>query len=234
MITSVHNEKIKDLVKLGTAKGRKEANRFIVEGPHLVEEAKKCGVLMETYTTKEEIDGTLISEAVMKKICNTVTPTSVIGVCKMFDNSLQEGHILALDALQDPGNVGSLMRSAVSFGFNTILLGDGCVDIYNDKVIRSSQGAFFKLSFIKQNIVDFLSLLEGYTIYSTNVIKGKSVSSVPKTKKMMLILGNEGKGISEEINNLNFDNLYIPLKNMESLNVSVAGGILMYELTREE
>ena len=232
MITSVNNEKIKELAKLNTAKGRKEAQMFIVEGPHLVLEAKECGVLLETYTTSEEYEGNLVSEAVMKKLCNTMTPTSVIGICKMFEHEKVCGHILALDGVQDPGNMGSLMRSAVSFGFDTILLGDGCVDIYNDKVIRSSQGAFFKLTFIKTNLVEYLTALEDYKIYSTNVKNGKSVLDVEKTEKMVLILGNEGQGVSEEINNLNFDNLYIPLKNMESLNVSVAGGILMYELTK--
>ncbi len=234
MITSVNNDEVKEVAKLFTSKGRKEKNMFVVEGPHLVLEAKKCGVLLKTYTTTDKYEGTLVSEGVMKKMCNTITPTTVIGVCKMFENKRSEGHILALDRVQDPGNMGSLMRSAVSFGFNTIILNEGCVDIYNDKVIRSSQGAIFRLSFIKANIVEYLSHLQDYQVFSTNVNLGNDVTKVEKGPKMVLILGNEGQGVSEEINKMNYQNLYIPIKKMESLNVSVAGGILMYELTRSK
>lgn len=233
MITSVQNDKIKELVKLHTTKGRKEAMQFLVEGPHLVEEARACGVLREVYTTDDSIEGILVSDNVMRKICHTVTPVYILGVCDMFKETGIKGNVLALDRVQDPGNMGSLMRSAISFGFETIVIGEGCVDIYNDKVIRSSQGAIFKLNFLNKNLFEYLPTLQKYKIYGTNVKKGKSVLDIEMNKNIVLILGNEGSGVSAEIDSLGFDNLYIPLKNMESLNVSVAGGILMYELSKK-
>ena len=140
--------------------------------------------------------------------------------------------VLALDKVQDPGNMGALMRSACAFGFKTIVLGEGCVDIYNDKVIRSSQGAIFKLNFINTNLVNFLKDKENeYVIYGTNVINGIPLSSIKKEEKMIFVLGNEGNGISKEVAQIIKNNIYIPMQDTESLNVSVAGGIIMYHLS---
>lgn len=234
MITSLTNKKVKELCLLKTSKGRKEKNLFIVEGRHLVEEAKEAGVLVETYTTDEVLDGEIVSIDVMKKLCNTDTVVNQIGVCKKIVKEELSNNILVLDKIQDPGNLGALMRSAKAFSFDTIFLSDGCVDLYNDKVIRASQGAIFKLNTIDGNIIDFIKKLEmlKYDIYSTNVINGIDVKDCKKTSKMALILGNEGNGISKEVRDLNLKNLYIKMSGMESLNVAVAGSILMYELNK--
>ena len=232
MITSLTNQIVKDLVKLNTSKGRKEAGLFIVEGKHLVLEAKKAGVLVKAYTTKDDLEGEKVSEAVMKKICSTNTVVNQIGVCRFIDKRDISNKILILDGVQDPGNLGALMRSAKAFNFDTIFLGLGTVDPYNDKVIRSSQGAIFKLNILDGNAVDFIKSLEGYDIYSTNVENGISVDDVEKSAKVALILGNEGNGVSDEVNSLGLKNLYIKMSNTESLNVSVAGSILMYELNK--
>ncbi len=229
-ITSFDNPKIKYLVKLNKASFRKEEKKFIVEGPHLVKEARLKGVLLEAYSIEEKEDYIEIPEAIMKKICNTDTVVSEIGLCKMVEASELSNRLLVLDGVQDPGNMGALMRSAKAFGFNTIVLGDGSVDIYNDKVIRSSQGAIFKLNFIHKNLLDFIPTLKDYDVYGTNVVNGISLDKVLKNKKMAIILGNEGKGISPSLNAILKQNIYIPMDNTESLNVSVAGGIIMYEL----
>jgi TrmH family RNA methyltransferase len=126
--------------------------------------------------------------------------------------------------------MGALMRSAKAFGFETIVLGEGCVDIYNDKVIRSSQGAIFKLNFINANLVEFIKGLKDYSIYGTNVINGVELDSLEKTTKLGIVLGNEGKGISKDVFDVIEKNIYIPMKDTESLNVSVAGSIIMYSL----
>ena len=125
------------------------------------------------------------------------------------------------------------MRISKAFGFDTIVLGDGSVDIYNDKVIRSSQGAIFKLNFIKANLLDFIPTLKDYDIYGTNVINGIDLKDVKTNDKMAIVLGNEGNGISKEVNSLLNKNIYIPIYDTESLNVSVAGGIIMYTLTNK-
>ncbi len=234
MITSLTNKKIKDVCLLKTSKGRREKNLFIVEGKHLVSEAKEAGVLEETYTIDENLEGELVSLEVMKKLCNTDTVVNQIGVCKKINKKELSNNILILDKIQDPGNLGALMRSAKAFSFDTIFLSEGCVDLYNDKAIRSSQGAIFKLNTIEGNIIDFISKLKelGYEVYSTNVVNGTSVSDVNAGTKKALILGNEGNGVSKEVNDLNLKNLYIKMSGMESLNVAVAGSILMYELNK--
>jgi TrmH family RNA methyltransferase len=230
MISSVDNAKIKELAKLNQSKYRKEKQMFIVEGAHLVKEAKTLGLLIEAFSINE-LDGfTQVSESVMKKLCNTNTVVDQVGVCKMIGNKTLSNRLLLLDRVSDPGNMGALMRSAKAFGFDTIILGDGCVDIYNDKVIRSSQGAIFKLNFINSNIKEFIINNKEYKIYGTNVVNGIDVSNVEIKEKMGIVLGNEGQGISQEVFDVLEKNIYIPMKNTESLNVSVAGSIIMYML----
>lgn len=232
MITSLQNKTVKDLVSLRTSKVRKEMKMFIVEGEHLVREAKNEGYLLKCFTTSENLEGELVSLDVMKKICQTNTPVSQIGVCKLLDKHTLTNKVLVLDDIQDPGNLGTLMRSAKAFSFDTIFVSNNTCDIYNDKVIRSSQGSIFKLNFIFGDKIEFLkNLSRTHKIYNTNVKVGHNVKEVSEKNKIALILGNEGNGVSKEINDLNFESLFIQMNNMESLNVGVAGSILMYELS---
>ena len=229
-ITSLDNPKIKLLLKLNQSKYRKKEGLFIVEGAHLVKEAKNLNLLVEAYSVND-IDGYIkVTKEIMKKISNTDTLPTEVGLCKILENNKLSDKLLILDAVQDPGNLGALMRSAKAFGFETIVLGEGCCDIYNDKVIRSSQGAIFKLSFIHANLVEFISNLKDYDVYGTDVVNGIDVKEVNNKNKIAIILGNEGNGVSKEVKALAKKNIYIPLNNTESLNVSVAGGIIMYVL----
>ena len=230
IITSLDNPKIKYLASLSKAKERKQEQKFIVEGKHLVDEAKKQNVLIEAYSIEEKEGYIQVSPSVMKKITNTNTLVSEIGLCKMLDKKELSNKLLLLDGVQDPGNMGALMRSAKAFGFDTIVLGNGCVDIYNDKVIRSSQGAIFKLNFINAYLPDFIKSLKEYSVYGTNVVHGISLENVKKSQKMAIVLGNEGNGISKEVFDVIEKNIYIPMDDTESLNVSVAAGIIMYSL----
>ncbi len=231
MIESIENSKIKLLLKLRLAKYRKAEQKFICEGAHLVKEAKQAGVLLEAYSLEEKEEYIQITPTLMKKICNTDTIVSEIGLCSMLKKSDITDKVLLLDGIQDPGNMGSLMRSACAFGFHTIFIGTGSVDIYNDKVIRSSQGAIFKLNFRFGRISELVKELS-HKIYSTNVIQGTPLKSVPKEKRIAVILGNEGNGISPEVQQLGFESIYIPMRNMESLNVAIAGSIILYELSQ--
>ena len=230
MLTSIDNPKIKALLKLKTSKERKKENKFIVEGPHLVKEARNLNLLIEAYSIEEKEGYIQISKQIMDKIADTDTTVTEIGLCKMLNSNLVTDKILILDKVQDPGNLGAIMRSANAFGFKTIALGEGTCDIYNSKVIRSSQGAIFKLNFINVNIVEFLKKLNDYDIYGTNVVNGIELDNVKKTKKMAIILGNEGNGISDDVNNALKKNIYIPMENTESLNVAIAASIIMYKL----
>ncbi len=230
MLTSLDNPKIKALMKLKKAKERKKEKKFIVEGPHLVEEAKKLNLLIEAFSIDEKEGYTSISKQMMDKIAETDTTVTEIGLCKMIESDKLTDKILILDAVQDPGNLGAMMRSANAFGFKTIVLGEGSCDIYNPKVIRSSQGAIFKLNFLHKNIVEFIDELNDYDIYGTSVVNGIELDNVTVNKKIAIILGNEGNGISEEVFKKLNKNIYIPMENTESLNVSVAASIIMYKL----
>lgn len=230
MISSVDNSKVKNLIKLKHGKNRKLEKMFIVEGAHLVKEAKMAGVLIEAFSTLEKEGYTFVSDNVMKKISTTDTVVKEIGLCRFISKNELSDKVLILDGIQDPGNMGTLMRSACAFGFNTIFVGNGSVDIYNEKVIRSSQGAIFKLNFIFGNVVDFVNELKEYKVYGTNVVRGIPLDDINKLNKMAIILGNEGNGISKEVDDLLLDNIYIPMDNTESLNVAIAGSIIMYSL----
>lgn len=230
-ITKLSKNEIKEINKLYLAKYRKETKTFIALGPHLNSEAKVAKVLLKTYTTSPLYEGILISEDDMKKITKTDTPTTVLSICEILEKTKLSKKVLVLDAVQDPGNMGTLLRSAKAFSFDTIFLGEGCVDIYNDKVIRASQGAIFKLNFLRGNISDFIkNNKDKYAFYGTSVKNGVTPDEIETKYPLALILGNEGSGVKEEILDLTFKNIYIPLSNTESLNVAVAGGILMYLL----
>ena len=234
MITSLTNEKIKEYSKLNQSKYREEKGMFIVEGPHLVDEASKLGLLVEVITTDPNVNGTLVSDAVMKKLSNTVHPVKVLGICKFIKKNELTSKVLVLDTISDPTNLGTLLRSAIAFGFDTVFLSNGSVDCYNDKVIRGSQGAIFKINIIKGDLISFLEKIKKtHQILGTNVRVGKDVTTVELKPKLALILGNEARGMCEEANNYTDDNLFIKMHNTESLNVSVAGSILMYEISKK-
>ena len=234
MITSLTNEKIKEYSKLNQSKYREEKGMFIVEGPHLVDEADKLGLLVEVITTDPNVKGTLVNDAVMKKLSNTVHPVKVLGICKFIKKNELTSKVLVLDTISDPTNLGTLLRSAVAFGFDTVFLSNGSVDCYNDKVIRGSQGAIFKINILKGDLISFLAKIKKtHQILGTNVRVGKDVTTVELKPKLALILGNEARGMCEEANNFTDENLFIKMHNTESLNVSVAGSILMYEIMKK-
>lgn len=232
MITSKDNAKIKELVKLyKNKKYRDEKSLFIVEGYNLIDEAIKASRLISVYSIKEEEkykDAVIISKELLSKITNTITPEGIIGVVKKENSSKIGNKVLYLDRLQDPGNIGTLLRSSIAFNFDTVIL-DECVDIYNPKVVRSSEGAIFHLNFIKESLLNLKN--NGYYLIGTT-LDGISVDNLNHNlcKKIVLILGNEGNGIRKEYQDITDINLTISMNKIESLNVGVAGSIFMYLL----
>ena len=232
-ITSVNNPLIKDTVKLQKKKYRDDRKVFLIEGYHLYEEAKKYGIIRQVFTVDKHIKGTnvvYVNNAVFNKLSQMKTPQKVLCVCNKLSNSKLTNRVLILAKIQDPGNLGTLLRSALAFGFDTIVL-DNTVDIYNDKVIRSTQGAMFKLNIIYSTTLDFIRNHKEYRIYGTS-LKGTNVDSIMLTDKLALILGNEGAGVSKEVLQNTNQNITIKTKDVESLNVGVAGSILMYEMSK--
>ena len=241
VITSIENNKIKSLKKLHRKKYRDITNSYLVEGEHLVLEAYKSHCLLEVYLleSKElslDISYTYVNGNVMKYLTTTDTPCSMIGVCRKNINSEIVGsRILLLDEIQDPGNLGTIIRSAVAFNIDTIVLSENTVDLYNSKVLRSAQGMNFYINIISMNSVECIELLKtrGYTIYGTNVNGGVDARRIDKNNKFCLVIGNEGNGVRSNILELCDKNLYIKMNNnVESLNVGVACSIILYELGR--
>ena len=171
VVTSLDNKRIKNLSKLLIKKYRDEEGKFLVEGEHLVEEAYKAGVLLEVvkcedYIGEYDVQTTLVTYEVIKKLSNTQSPQRIIGVCKKLEEKEIGNKVLVLEDLQDPGNLGTIIRSSVAFNVDTIIVSNNTVDIYNDKVLRSSEGMLFHINIVKRDINNILDELHnnGYTL----------------------------------------------------------------------
>lgn len=234
MIESVNNEKIKKYAKLNEKKYRDLEGLFIVEGSHLIEEAIKKGVLVEAFSIDGSI-GTMVSESVMRKLSSLKTVPNELGIVKKIDNFKIQGNILVLDGIQDPGNLGTIIRSAVAFDIDTIVASNDTVDLYNPKTIRSSEGMIFNINYVVGDLNEILSSLDNYVIYTTNVFDGESVDTVNKGKNYAIIMGNEGNGVKDSISKFANKRLYIPISSKcESLNVAIATSIILYELAKKK
>ena len=166
------------------------------------------------------------------------TPSTIMGLCRKIENDEIIGNrILILDEVQDPGNLGTIIRSAVAFNIDTIVLSENTVDLYNPKVLRATQGMFYHVNIISRNASEVITLLHNLKIpvYGTDVGSGFDARDLTASEKekFALIVGNEGSGVRSEISYMCDKNLYIKMnKNVESLNVGVATSILLYELER--
>lgn len=178
----------------------------------------------------KDVEIHLVTEDIINKLSDVQSPQGIIGVCQMKTKESIDGKILLLDRLQDPGNMGTLIRSGVAFGFNTLVV-DQCVDIYNPKVIRATQGAIFKINVIDKAIIDFMNEHEEINFLATDLSSVIHLEDIEvHSDRIGVILGNEGSGVRKEI--IDGSNLIFKLKmqNMESLNAGVAGSIIMYYL----
>lgn len=239
LITSVNNDHIKELVKLKNKKYRDDSDVFLVETRHLVMEAYKEGLIKELILEKNEIyplDVPIlyVSKEIMKKLASTDNVPNVMAVVykKKEDSNIGE-KVLVLDNIQDPGNLGTIIRSAVAFNIDTIVLSNDTVDLYNPKVVRANQGMMFHVNIIKRNTFSFIKELKDndYKIIGTKVTNGHDVRTSSIYSHFALVIGNEGHGISRDIEELCDEYLYIKMnENCESLNASVAASILLYEI----
>lgn len=226
IITSLANGKIKAYAKLQKKKYRDLEGKYIVEGFHLVEEAKKANVVLEVLTSDTSVaDATYVSQEIIEKLSETKTPQPIVAICKKVETNKLGQRVLVLNNVQDPGNVGTLIRTAIAFGFDSILVQG--VDVYNSKVIRSSQGAILQIPIIQ--CADVSDYFDGYVKIGAILDKEALIyNEIDIPSKFMLILGNEGQGIEKDIIDKLDKKVYIPIQ-FESLNVAIAGGILMNE-----
>ncbi len=230
-ITSVNNQLVKDTVKLYQKKYRDELDLFIVEGYHLYEEASKFDIIKDIFTTDRAIKGNnvnYVSDLVLAKLAKTKSPQSILCVCHKIKKEEITDRVLILEGIQDPGNLGTLLRSALAFNYKTIIL-DNTVDIYNDKVISSTQGAMFNLNIIEMKVADFVNKHSEYKIFGTS-LDGVPLESIKQNNNIAIILGNEGQGLSKDTLGKTTDNITIKTNNVNSLNVGVAGSIIMHHI----
>jgi len=240
LYTSIDNKKIKDIKKLNTKKYRDKTGLFLVEGEHLVLEAYKKDFLEELILEKDtllplNINTTYVTNNVINYISELETPQNIMGICKKIISKEIGNKILILEDIQDPGNLGTIIRSAVAFNIDTIILSDKCVDLYNSKVIRASQGMLFHINIIREDLYSFIPKLKDsdYKVFGTRVTHGKDIRNFEKNNKFAIIMGNEGNGMSDEIGSLCDDYIYVSMNEVcESLNVGVATSIILYELDK--
>lgn len=238
-ITSFDNEKIKTYMKLKDRKYRDKLGLFLVEGTHSVIEAYRAGSLQEVILVSDELvpitaPTVVVSAEIMKKLCETTSPVHVLGLCKKKEVTELGNRILLLDGVQDPGNLGTIIRSAAAFEVDTVVLGKGTVDLYNPKTLRSTQGMVFHVNTMRASLEEVIAKLkeQDIPIYGTKVEYGDDVRSLSMRdmNSFALIMGNEGAGVRPEILELCDKFLYIPMSSkVESLNVAVASSILLYE-----
>ena len=235
MIESLNNEKIKYYTKLNDKKYRKSEKLFIAAGEHLVTEASKKNIVKEILLLNGEEnvygDVTYVTSDILKKVSDLTNYPKVLAVCYIKDDLKIEGNVVALDNIKDPGNLGTIIRSAVAFNYDTILLSEECVDVYNSKVVRATEGMLFNVNIVTCDLFSTLLKLkeDGYKIYGTDVVNGESPAY--ESNKHVLIIGSEARGMSNSIREICDKNLYIKMNDKcESLNAGVSASILMYEL----
>ncbi len=241
LITSVDNANVKRWCKLKSKKYRDKEGCFLIEGEHLVLEAIKQNVALEVILDSEEIfpiDITkyYVTKEIMRKITSLETPPAMLAVAKKIPEKPYGKKLLLIDSLQDPGNLGTIIRTSVAFNIDTIVLGENTVDLYNEKVLRATQGLIFHINIIKRDLNVFIDELKdnGYMVIGTNVNYGSDIQELNLHDKYAFIMGNEGNGVNKAILDKCNNYVYIPTSDAcESLNVAVATGIILYELDKK-
>jgi len=258
IITSKDNEVIKNIRKLKEKKYRDSANEYIVEGLKLIEEAieenvniKKIVVCEECLKDSEieqkflykiaKYDCIYVSDKVFSLLTDVVNPQGMLAVIAKEGTedkiNYSDDVIVVLDGIQDPGNLGTILRTVDSVGLSQIILSKSSVDAYNPKVVRSTMGAIFRVKIIEsENLVETLKNLKKhkFKVAATSLEGSESIYNTDYNKKV-IIIGNESKGVSREILEIADSRIKIPmLGKTESLNASIATGVILYEYVRRK
>lgn len=243
IITSKSNNLIKKTKKLLQKKHRKSS--YLIEGWHLFEEAQKAGArflnVFVLETMAERVSGvsgvTLVSPEVLKELTESPTPQGIVAEVSMsnqeFEN-VSEGRYLILEDVQDPGNVGTMIRTADAAGLDGVIISNKSADIYNQKTLRSMQGSHFHLPIWRTDVISACQKLQtaGVPVMATTLSKTSvDYREIEKPSSFALVMGNEGQGITEEMGNLADVLVHITMPGQaESLNVAVATGIVLFSL----
>lgn len=258
-ITSINNKLIKDIKSLYRKKGRQKHKLFVIEGIKIIEEVIENNYPIENiiytdylfeneegkvlFSTLESFNNLIyVPTNVFKEISDTESPQGIIGISKIVSRNIEEIYdlqnksILFLDEIQDPGNMGTIIRTADAFSIGGIIVKHGSVDVYNPKVIRATMGSIFRVPLYFTEGIEELKNLKskGYKIYSTSLSASMPIYDVNFNNKSVLSIGNESKGVSEEVLSLSDTFIKIPMTGKtESLNAAVAASIIMYESMKQ-
>lgn len=260
MISSSSNNQIKNLVQLQKkGKARKEQGVFVVEGIKMYEETPPDQLVKayfsETYFEELEQSGRDLSEyfkgkpyevvkdSVFKEAADTMAPQGVLAIVTQQNHTLEEilgnqnANLVILEDLRDPGNLGTIVRTAEGAGVTGILLSRNCVDIYNPKVIRSTMGSIYRVPFVYvEDLGEALDLAKqnGISLYAAHLAGENNYDQEDYVKKTGILIGNEANGLTDEIAALADHYIRIPMEGkVESLNAAIAATILMYEIYRQ-
>lgn len=234
-ITSLQNEKVKYWVNLKNKKFRDQEKCFLIEGDHLINEAKKLNLIKYYISVVDQNADYYVTKEIMQKISDQKSISYNAAVVNFIPEDSINGNVIILDGIQDPGNLGTIIRSAVAFNIDTLILSDTCVDLYNPKVVRATEGMLFNLNILRRNLKEFIPILKnlGYQIIGTDVESGITLDEI-NHENVAIVIGNEGSGMSEEVKELCNAFVNIPInKKCESLNAGVAASIIMYEVNHE-
>ncbi|MBQ2609880.1 MAG: RNA methyltransferase [Butyrivibrio sp.] len=263
MIKSLSNERVRKVVSyIQKSKARKESNVFVIEGMKMLREAPVLQV-REAYVTEKFLDGAseedkeilwrygaeTVTDEVMKKMADTRTPQGVLAVVSMYQYSEEEvldGYkemgiekplLLILENIQDPGNLGTMLRSSEGAGVTGVILSKGSADVYNPKVIRSTMGSIFRMPFMYvDNLPAFVEKLSerGIKTYAAHLKGKRNYDKFDYTKPTAFLIGNEGNGLSKETADAASEYVLIPMKGqVESMNAATSAAILTFEASRQ-
>ncbi|MDO4534980.1 MAG: RNA methyltransferase [Clostridium perfringens] len=254
-IESKSNSLFKDLKKLKDKKKyREEKKQYIIEGFRFVKEAIKSNssldyiIITEEFYEKEKafvdllkIEGLkiiIMSRILLDELCDTENPQGIIAVVKIENSILKTGNtVILVDKVQDPGNMGTIIRTAHAVGARGVIITKGTVDVYNDKVLRSSMGSIFYVPIIEDYHLDMVKDLrrQGYRLLVSSLQGENNFFEEDLKGNIIIAVGNEGNGVSDEVYEISDIKVKIPMPgNSESLNVAIATSVMMYEKLRQD
>ena len=234
IINSKTNAKIKKVCYLRTNKGRQESGMFVAEGFKALELAIKSHLVVDVFTLKEikdldsEINQYIVTEEIINKISSSVNPEGLVFTAKTPTYSLKntDNRIVYLDEIQDPGNMGTIIRTALAFGYDAVVASPNSVSFYNEKVVAASKGSIFLMPILNADLEGIKG--DRKVIVSSLGENSKNLDDIKKIDRLVLVLGNEAHGVKEKTLQQADIICKIPISDIDSINVAVAGAILMY------
>ena len=235
-ITSLQNDFVKHLVKLQQKKHRDASNQILLEGEHLHQEILNAGISHQTIGTDPSNDIEITSQ-IAKKISTTQSGSKLFTLIDKpkHHHDFNGNRYLIVDGVQDPGNLGTMIRTAYSFGFDAVLLSQDSVDEFNDKCIRSTQGAVFHIPCIRGDLIEFINKLRNSNVkvYATHLSDDTiGLEMIDRNEKLAVVMGHEGQGVSETVIKYSDQSVKIETSRFESLNVAVATAIVCYQFRK--